>query len=694
MIAIAHRTVGVALLLHLTAVPLQAAEPASSNHCEGVESFSGFTIADVRLRDPFGFLIWRKQSGLALDAIARLEGAPYSFDRVNAVSKQIEAARWVPDDPDALVTPNFSTISLENCRDQRLDVVFTVFSAAISPSLSSLFEWSVPTRTANQTAGLVQPKAFRVAPEVTYDKAVKLVGGLQARANLDRTWPFSSIDVHAAGSQESHAVSVAASGSGSWPSAWLRRASWQAAYDDSSMPTDSQHLSNRSVRGQFSASSRPVGDVVFRFGGVLNGGRQESDIPAQALAPQTLPSSNFSSATLVGGLVLRTGQQALSASYALALGSTGAAFHGDWRTHYSDISHDLWIPVSDHRLLEFEQSLTMGRLDVPGSVPAAERFFGGTNEQSLVLGDDWRVRLNPTIRSIPTNRLSSTAAGFGGTRFVSYNSTLALTAWRSPVVPLEIGASKEFTTKLDAALTSATSTLENMYQGKDAHFSSIPPRLPELAAVLKRLGEAVDEAGMSELASDVDVFSCTLLIDLSARSTAIEGRKRDKVAAGVQSLLGKSGEEGLIDRVIAACGTDLVMSLKDAGVMTDTIESAIRDVARLETDLRGLFALIDTAAADRRAESDMKFSRHTIDVIVHQLNITSISPVLIFDVAHLGPAVTDQYGGTRFGVGGGVRFTLLSTVSFTVAYAANPLRGAAESPGAFVFTLTTRDLFQ
>ena len=67
--------------------------------------------------------------------------------------------------------------------------------------------------------------------------------------------------------------------------------------------------------------------------------------------------------------------------------------------------------------------------------------------------------------------------------------------------------------------------------------------------------------------------------------------------------------------------------------------------------------------------------------------------MFIFDGAHLGPAVTDPYGGNRFAVGGGVRFSLASTVNMTLTYAVNPQRRPGEGSGALVFALTMRNLF-
>ena len=47
----------------------------------------------------------------------------------------------------------------------------------------------------------------------------------------------------------------------------------------------------------------------------------------------------------------------------------------------------------------------------------------------------------------------------------------------------------------------------------------------------------------------------------------------------------------------------------------------------------------------------------TLNFITKEMNITSISPLFIFDVAKIGPA-SPSFGGTRYAVGGGIRFTL------------------------------------
>lgn len=88
----------------------------------------------------------------------------------------------------------------------------------------------------------------------------------------------------------------------------------------------------------------------------------------------------------------------------------------------------------------------------------------------------------------------------------------------------------------------------------------------------------------------------------------------------------------------------------------------------------------------------MAFVHRTLETLIKEVNIYSISPVAVFDVAHIGPA-TGGLGGTRYGPGGGIRFWLVSTFNFTLGYAWNPQHRPGEGPGAIFFSLETRDLF-
>lgn len=282
----------------------------------------------------------------------------------------------------------------------------------------------------------------------------------------------------ALGSTESHVVSASLVGGYESLTSWIQRANWRVLFDDSSMPAGStgNHLDERSIAAQLSGTSRPMKGVVTRFGAILNGGRLQSGFAASQLPAQTVPDSNFTASTLFVGVTERQRQQAFAASYTIMFGSTDSGFHGDWRKHVGDVAYEFWLPVGDHRLFEFEQRLTLGRLQAIDVVPATERFFGGAGSEILSPDDDWRIPASPRVRSIPTNRFA--LSGSGGDSFVAYNSTTAFTVWRKPALPTELRSEPDFKGAVRAAMTGARATLDAVYRSSDPASSRLRPAYP------------------------------------------------------------------------------------------------------------------------------------------------------------------------------------------------------------------------
>ena len=100
------------------------------------------------------------------------------------------------------------------------------------------------------------------------------------------------------------------------------------------------------------------------------------------------------------------------------------------------------------------------------------------------------------------------------------------------------------------------------------------------------------------------------------------------------------------------------------------------------------FKQIDENRAQKQATADMAFTRRTLNTLFNDVNIYSISPVFVFDVARIGPG-----GGTRYGPGAGIRFELATTAHFTLGYAWNVTRGPGEGRGNIFFAIGVRDLF-
>jgi hypothetical protein len=670
-----------------------AAQPPVSllGSCAG-EDLRGFTIRSARLDDRFWILRWRRPGDEVLSAIHALAGQPYSFAAVNAVSVEIEKKTWLPDDPEAIVQLQYSDIGLEHCRERQLDVVFRIFSAAPSPTLSTVFEWGARDKTPDQTAGLARTNApWLVAPEVGFDRARELAAG----GRVKRTWansrtPFNALIANGLVSAESHVGSASLIGGDESPERWLRRTSWRVTFRDASDPAGDVHLDDRRLAAQFSGTSRPAGGIVMRFGGVLDGGRLESGFGATELPAHTAAASDFTQSSVYAGVTGRRSRQSFTATYALMLGATGAGFHGDWRKHIGDAAHEFWWPIRDHRLFEVEQRLTAGRLDTLGVVPASERFFGGANDASAQLGEDWRLPIGPRIRSLPTNAFSVTGAG--GDRFVSYNSTVAFTVWGKPAVPPELSNDEAFGKQVHAQLTNARSVLEAVYRSGDENFQAIKARMPEIVDQLTRAAAAEAAARSSSSLPEATFRPCEQALRASRMAATHAAADKPAQAYGWVEEMLPDGNNALV-KVASRCGEHLADALRRAGVPVDSLVSASNAVQTSASFVERRFADIDQKSSAKRAADDLAYAQHAIDIILTQLNITSISPVFVFDVARLAPAGDDPYGGDRYAVGGGLRFTLASTVSMTVTYAANPRRRPGEGSGALVFSLTTRNLF-
>jgi hypothetical protein len=89
----------------------------------------------------------------------------------------------------------------------------------------------------------------------------------------------------------------------------------------------------------------------------------------------------------------------------------------------------------------------------------------------------------------------------------------------------------------------------------------------------------------------------------------------------------------------------------------------------------------------------MAFTRRTLNTLLREMNIYSISPVFVFDVAKISPG-SGRLGGLRYGPGAGLRLELASTVHFTAGYAWNIRQGPGEGSGTTFFAIGIRDLFR
>ena len=642
-----------------------------------------YTVRRATLKDPWHFLRfnWWMQDD-ADRAVAAMVGELFTPASLNTAQAAIEKDRFLPEDTPGIGTFNYLEAAVENCEGKQLDVVFRIFSASVSPVLSSVFEFHEKEKSApDEAAGVSNTRSFRLVPVAGYDQSDRFFAGgrLTGKWNAVRS-PFGELNLEGYGSSSARHVSASLIGSHDSETEWLAHSEWLLAFENSSYPADLSPLSRGRLTLQFSGTSHPLKGLLFRFGGAAEGGNLQSRFRSADLAPNSLANTGYTSAKLYIGATAHPRRQTFAVSYGLGFGSTAKGFRGDWRKHIGDVAHSIWWPVGDHKQLELDHRLTAGGIETLRVVPVAERFFGGNRQEFFVPGDSWQIVSNPVIRSIPANRFSHTAVGVGGDQFVSYTSTTALTVWGRPVVPQDLTNDSGFQKKFKGSITSSTSLLQVVYSSRDPKFREILTLLPDTSSKLADLKTRV--TGLGATAPHSELNACTAAIAPSARLVrhAIADKPVGAFGSVKELLASGSGDLGL---VVSAC-KDLNAIVKDP-----PIESDLARLAQLAQSIQLDFAAINQDAAMARASADMSFAKRTLNIILQDMNIVSISPAFVFDVARLGPS-----GDTRFGVGGGIRISLVSSVNITAGYAWNPDRRVGEGPGAFFFSFNTRNLFQ
>ena len=446
----------------------------------------------------------------------------------------------------------------------------------------------------------------------------------------------------------------------------------------------------RAIRRHFQAAGPRQPNLSL--GGFLEGGHRQSSVRNTLLTADTISNAGFGSLKLYAGLNARLRRHALSASYGLQLGSIGPAKRIDWRKHIGDIRHEFWYPLGNHRILDLDRYF-IGRVDVPGSIPLAERFFGGNNEEFFVPNDSFQIRANPVIRAIPASSFFRTDARAGGDRFFSYNLTAAYAVWRKPLVPQELTDDEDFRSELDQSIGTVTGNLQNFEATKDAHYKSLVPDLPRILAALELLKTKVTAGQQARPGQFEAEFKQALRsINTAIRRTESAIQVTDAVGQYglIRALLSPSEAEGenRLAKVMAAV-TDLMTAIGN-----DTeISNALAAVAGIRATMESKFGQIDQDQAQQRADAQMAFTRRTLNTLFNDVNIYSVSPVVVFDVARL----SRQQGGDgsiRYGPGLGLRLEFASIAHLTSGYAWNVRRDPSERRGTIFFSIGVRDLFR
>jgi hypothetical protein len=675
--------------------------------CQGINfEREGYQVRSSRIDDPFDFLPWVRirQRRAAAQIASLVNGKPFQYSTARDQAREIiEKENFLPDTSEVRIKLRLELLSVENCSNRSLDLVYRVYSTQIMPVLSSLPETrTTERRFPQEAAGMSRvdvptQKPFQLTPLAGYDSTRNLAVGARLEMTPRRLWklPFNSLFLEAQGSSESVKVSAAITGSND-SDGWLAHSDWLLNYNYFSIPTGQGNLKGGDLSAQFTGVSKALasGNLTFRFGGLLEGGNRQNELINLRLAENTIPNSGFVSLKVYAGLASRLRHNVFSASYGLEVGSVRRSEQAGWRKHVGDIRHELWYPIGDHRILDLESRVTIGAIQVPGTIPLPERFFGGNHEELFLPGDSWQIRANSVIRAIPGSGLYRTEAGDGGEKFFSYNLTAAYSLWRKPLMPSEILKDADFNAELQNAIDVVTGNLQNYHVTKDAHYQELlKQQLPAVSTSLEDLKQAVQNAQQAWPGQAENQFAeCLRAINTAIRRTrnAIQATDVGQQYGSVRALLSPSVEvdENRLAKVMT-CVNDLNSTL----AMEQGITNASARLNTIRENMERLFGMIDQAQAEREAKAEMAFTRRTLNTLFNEVNLYSVSPVLIFDVARVGSG-KEGFGSWRYGPGAGLRFEIASTAHFTTGYAWNVKPKPGEGHGTFFFSLGVRDLFR
>jgi hypothetical protein len=622
-------------------------------------------------------------------SLTSLAGSSFKYNSVRAARAQIEKVAWLPELGEQRVRADLIVTSIENCHADTLDVVFSVYSTQVAAIPSLTWEARQTEKISPQTtAGVDQSTSrIRVAPRIAYDRSdgaqfgtgLSFVPARRASAFVD------SLGATGLLSNDAHTVSAAAAGEREYATGWLASARWDLHYQSIATSASDATLRDDDGGVTVAVTTRPIGGISpIRVGASLDGGSASRS----ATVDVSERDARYSALKMFAGTSVRTTRNLFEGSFGIELGSTRGA-RVDWTKAVVDLTDELSLPLTDHHSLDIESRFALGTLSANATLPAGTRFIGGSRERLFASSADWEVRGSPVVRGIPANDF--TLNGAGADRFVSYNLTLSYPFFVRPLVPSELSRDKEFGERLQGALATAASTLQQINVTEDPHFKgaiaivgTMLPALVGLKAEVVRVQATLPDPPPAPFRT------CSSAVNAATRTvtSVVQGDISLSQAFVVELLpetVDPNGEDRL-NRIGAVCtrGADPPLASPAA---SGSLAALHAGVVKLVAEFR----LIDTTKAARAAEEELAPARTTLHTLLYDANLISIGPVAMFDVARLSGAEGTLTG---VGIGGGVRAILASSVSFTVGYVANPRRHSGQPAGALQFSMQLRDLFE
>ena len=507
------------------------------------------------------------------------------------------------------------------------------------------------------------PAAPRLSlePVASFDESDKFVVGARA-AFVD---PSSSFQFAAEGAASQRYTNLAASASGShdFEQTALWRVSYGAGYRFQEQPIEKDDLSQGFAFGWVSALTRPFPALgaPIRYAVQLEEGFQDSELAGVGFISDT----RYTALKLLTGASGGTGPHDYSLNLGVQLGST----HGvspDWSKLLLDSAYAVRVRPKtaffDHRSIDLETRLTAGWLWPigRGRAPQDERFFGGVRPHPFTEISDWNVRNAPFIRGYANNQFFGLLDGApsGREHFAALNLTVALTTWRLPLLPREVYTNEEFLTKINAQKNSAREVLATYHESRDPAIVEVEKAADDVEPVLTSLQMQIESLTVPDDLSEA-LELCKASVD-----QALTNVKKGRTSKSFGVL--RRDVAGGLPRVIRDCEENL-----NARLDRIEIHAAARQIeqerARIEDILENR---VDHQAVERKVDEDFAIVDRALTAFVHEINLVSVDPVVLFDTAYVGPTASSVF--VRYSVGGGLRVTLGSTASFTLGLRRQP----------------------
>lgn len=689
------KTYGCFCLWILAAMPVAAVAGDSSRvisgNCDppvGFYADSHYRVGKVIVHSPFSY-VNNLQTVMQQAAAAGgpKPGTEYSSEQVTAGQHEIrarlseEAARLqLP------VTVNVVIAEIRDCRADTnpptLDVDYYAFVSWFPFSPIATFESRAGAAANPSRVAHVEPK-FEFIPQLLYNHSLQSSGGV--RTSLQT--PLGKFSIDAIASPSGEIVETTHLAHFDWKSGPMRSADWRTGFLYSDVPADPGRLKQSRLTSQFVADSSPSGHPgrVFRYGASVGGGHDQAGISPQTLPPATFANNPAGEVKAFAGFSLEGSRESFKVSYGVKLGQAQTGLHLDFVKQLADVAYAVRIPtLNPHKPMELEAHATGGWIDNLHGIPYVERFFGGNYDYNFLLGDTWRIRSEPFIRSFPQNTLNRLAptAAVGGEQFFSSNLTVAATVWQRPLVPVAITGSPGFSQNVDAALNSAQKEMVAYWKSKDPAGAEAMRAVPEVESVLTQAITAwkgISGSVPNTLSESYDDCSLTMIVDQGYLDALAQNSGKVFERLSVLESLTNKDEDGSL---LALSGCVTTFRTQIGATFADSVINRLTSVNGV---IQQSLAKIDVPQATGKASGDMAFVRRTVGGLLYEMNLASISPVVALDAARIGPQVSGAGGGFRYGIGGGARLTFLDAFQLTAGYSFNPAPKPWEGRGAAFF---------